>query len=421
MTALSPAPGGRGGRAAANADFRDARIIGIVSGGHFFSHFYGLVLPPLFPLLRAEFGVSYAALGLLVSGMSLASGVMQLPVGFLVDRFGPVLLLAAGLAIEAVATLLMGLSSTFGTLLVLVVLAGIGNSVFHPADYTILSGAVEHGRLGRAFSVHTFAGHLGWAVAPVLMAACAATFGWRAGLVVVGVIGLAVALVILVNRGLLHHASMAPEDTGGGPARPVAGGMRLFTTWPILMCFLFFVLIAMSMLGFETFLVSALVTDRGASLSAANLALTAMFAGSATGVLVGGVIADRTRRHSLVAAIGLGAAAVLIVVAGEAALPVAALTALIALAGFASGLVPPSRDLIVRSVTPEGSTGKVFGFVSVGLDVGGVVTPLVYGWVLDAGGSRWIYWLTAIILVAAIATVTATRRAGPTRGSGVRQ
>ena len=418
MTALSPAPGGRGDGAATDAVSRDAKVIGLVSGGHFFSHFYGLVLPPLFPLLKAEFGVSYAALGMLVSGMSLASGAMQLPVGFLVDRFGPVLLLAAGLAIEATATLLMGLSSTFGMLLVLVMFAGIGNSVFHPADYTILSWAVKDGRLGRAFSVHTFAGHLGWAVAPVLMAACAAAFGWRAGLVAVGVVGLAAAVLILVNRGLLYNRPKAPEDASGGPARPAAGGMRLFATRPIMMCFLFFVLIAMSMLGFETFLVSALVTDRGASLSAANLALTAIFAGSATGVLVGGVIADRTRRHSLVAALGLGAAAALIVVAGEAALTVAALTVVIALAGFASGLVPPSRDLIVRSVTPEGSTGKVFGFVSVGLDVGGVVTPLVYGWVLDAGGSRWMYWLTAIILVAAIATVSGTRRARASPGVG---
>ena len=306
MTALSPAPGGRGDGAATDAVSRDAKVIGLVSGGHFFSHFYGLVLPPLFPLLKAEFGVSYAALGMLVSGMSLASGAMQLPVGFLVDRFGPVLLLAAGLAIEATATLLMGLSSTFGMLLVLVMFAGIGNSVFHPANYTILSGAVKDGRLGRAFSVHTFAGHLGWAVAPMLMAACAAAFGWRAGLVAVGVVGLAAAVLIFVNRGLLHSRPKAPEDASG---RPAAGGMRLFATWPILMCFLFFVLIAMSMLGFETFLVSVLVTDRGASLSAANLALTAIFAGSATGVLVGGVIADRTRRHSLVAALGLGAAA----------------------------------------------------------------------------------------------------------------
>jgi len=160
----------------------------------------------------------------------------------------------------------------------------------------------------------------------------------------------------------------------------------------------------------HSFLVSALVDDNGATLSAASFALTAMFIGSSMGVLTGGVIADRTSRHDLVAACGLGGAACFILVVGEAALPMAVLTVVIAMAGFCSGLVAPSRDLIVRAATPEGSTGKVFGFVSTGLSVGGVVTPLVYGWVLDAGGSRWMYWMTAAIMALAIATVITTRR-----------
>jgi MFS transporter, FSR family, fosmidomycin resistance protein len=392
---------------------RDSKIVGLVSGGHFFSHFYTLVLPPLFPLLKVEFGVSYAALGLLVSAMSLASGMAMLPVGFLVDRYGPVMLLIGGLAIEAAATLLMGFSSTYGMLLALVVLGGIGNSVFHPADYTILSAAVRYEWLGRAFSVHTFAGHSGWAVAPLLMAAFAAAFGWRNGLVVVGAIGLVVAVVIFLNRDLLRQAKESDyeESHDGGPS-----GFRLLMQWPILTCFLFFVLIAMALLGIEAFMVSAFVKDRGVSLSAANLTLTAMFTGSALGVLAGGIIADRTQRHSLVAATGLGISATLIAVIGAAALPVAGLTAIIAVAGFASGTVAPSRDLIVRSVTPKGSTGKVFGFVSVGLDVGGVIAPLVFGWIMDNAGSNWVFWLTAMIMFGAIATVFGTK---PTIGPKV--
>jgi MFS family permease len=182
--------------------------------------------------------------------------------------------------------------------------------------------------------------------------------------------------------------------------------------WPILTCFLFFVLIAMALLGVEAFMVSAFVKDRGISLSTANLTLTVFFTGSALGVLAGGVIADQTRRHSLVAATGLGVSATLIAVIGASALPIAGLIAIIAVAGFASGTVAPSRDLIVRSVTPKGSTGKVFAFTSVGLDVGGVVAPLIFGWIMDNAGSRWVFWLAAMIMVCAIATVTSTR---PTR------
>ena len=407
MTATAP-PGDAA--AARTSRLRDAKIVGLVSGGHFFSHFYTLVLPPLFPLLHTEFGVGYMELGLLVSAGSLASGLAVLPVGFLVDRYGPVMLLVAGLAIEAAATLLMGFSSSYGVLLVLVIVAGAGNSVFHPADYTILSAAVRYEWLGRAFSVHTFAGHAGWAVAPLLMAAFALALGWRSGLIIVGLVGLVMAVVIFVNRDALRQASAAH---GEAVADPGPSGLRLLMQWPILTCFLFFVLIAMALLGVEAFMVSAFVKDRGISLSAANLTLTVFFTGSALGVLAGGVIADRTSRHSLVAATGLGVSATLIAVIGASALPIAGLIAIIAVAGFASGTVAPSRDLIVRSVTPAGSTGKVFAFTSVGLDVGGVVAPLIFGWIMDNAGSRWVFWLAAMIMVCAIATVSSTR---PTRG-----
>ncbi len=389
---------------------RDTKIVGLVSGGHFFSHFYTLVLPPLFPLLKMEFGVSYAELGLLVSAGSLASGLAVLPVGFMVDRFGPVMLLVAGLAVEAMATLLMGFSSTYGMLLALTILTGLGNSVFHPADYTILSAVVRYEWLGRAFSVHTFAGHSGWAVAPLMMAAFAVAFGWRNGLIAFGLVGLVMAVVIFINRDVLRQAKPSEEEfsSDGGPK-----SLRLLMQWPILTCFLFFVLIAMALLGMEAFMVSAFVKDRGVSLSAANLALTAMFTGSALGVLTGGIIADHMQRHSLVTAIGLGIAATLIAVIGASALPIAGLTAIIAVAGFASGTVAPSRDLIVRSVTPEGSTGKVFAFTSVGLDVGGVTAPLFFGWIMDYFGSQWVFWLASMIMVCAIATVFGIR---PPRG-----
>lgn len=391
---------------------RSAKVIGLVGAGHFFSHFYWLVLPPLFPLLHVEFGVSYAALGFLISAMSIASGVVQLPIGFAVDRVGPVAILAGGLALLAGAILLIGLAPSYWMVLGLMVFAGIGNAVFHPADYSILANTVPHARLGRAFALHTFSGHLGWAVAPALMGGFAVSIGWRAGLIVVGIAGLVVALVIAANGALLHGDDAAPDA-----ARPAAraepgarGGIRLLMTLPILTCFLFFVLLSTALSGLGTFLVAALISLHGITLGAANMALTALYVGSAAGILVGGVIADRTRRHGLVAAIGFTAAAALIVVVGEAALPVAGLIALISAAGFASGLVAPSRDLIVRAATPEGQTGKVFAFVSVGLDVGAVVTPPLFGWIIDSGEARWLFWLVAAVLLLAVLTALGTRR-----------
>ena len=389
----------------------DAKTVAVVGVGHFFSHFYLLVLPPLFPLLKSELGVSYTALGLLVSAISLATGIFQVPAGYVVDRFGPVMLLAAGLALEACAFLLMGMTSSYGFMLVLVFMAGVGNSVFHPADYTILTAAVGAKRLGRAFSIHTFSGHTGYAAAPLMMAFFAATIGWRAGLIAAGLAGLAAAGLILASRGHLNRSIAPREETsqvsGEGPG---LSGIGMLMSLPVLMCFLFFVLLSMGLGGLSSFLVSVLVEERGVTLSAASFALTVMFMGSSLGVLAGGVIADRTHRHGLVAACGLAGAAAMLLIVGEAALPVIALTMVMALAGFSSGLVAPSRDLIVRAATPEGSTGKVFGFVSTGFSVGGVTSPLVYGWVLDAGGGRWMFWMTAAIMTLAIVTVITTQR-----------
>ena len=392
---------------AAAAGWRDARVVGLVAGGHFFSHFYGLVLPPLFPLLVQDLGVGYAALGLLVSASALAAGVAQMPVGFLVDRIGPVPFLVGGMALQAGATLMMGLVPGYGALLALVLVAGVGGCVYHPADYAILAARIDERRLGRAFSVHGFASQIGWAVAPAAMGAAALTVGWRTGLVVAGAVGLIGAAAILANR---HH--LAPEGARPAHRRATAGGAGwgLFLALPILMCFAFFVLIAMATVGFDTFLVAALVASHATPFATANAGLTAFFVGSASGILAGGVLADRWPRHSVVAAVGFAVTAVLVVVVGEVSLSAAALIVVLGGAGFAYGLVPPSRDLLVRSVTPEGATGRVFAFVSVGLEIGAVATPLVYGWFMDVGAARAVFWATAALQVLAIATVVAARR-----------
>lgn len=384
----------------------DAKVVGLVGAGHFFSHFYGLVLPPLFPLLKADFSVSYLELGLLISTLSLASAIVQLPAGFFFDRYGALGILVLGLILRSLSVLLMGLASSYGMLLVLAVLAGVGNSVFHPADYAILSARVRGAWLGRAFSLHTFAGHLGWALAPVVMVGLAAAWGWRAGLVAVGLAGLATALLLFANRRALTSRPVPPEDDGGRSALGTAlRDLRGLMSLPILACFAFFLLISMAMGGFDAFFVAAMVSDRGLTITAANTALTALFGGSAVGLLIGGVLADRTERHGLVAAAGLGVTALLILLLGEISVSAAVVVTIMALAGLGQGIVPPSRDLMVRAATPQGATGKVFAFVSTGLDIGGVITPVLFGMVLDGGEARWMFWLTAAILGFAIGTV----------------
>jgi MFS family permease len=380
---------------------RDARVIGLVASGHFVSHFYMLVLPPLFPLIKAEFEISYTALGAVVMAFAVASGSSQLPVGFLVDRIGARGPLIAGLTLLAGGVALMGLSESYLALVLLAVVAGLGNSVFHPADYSILSASVEGSRLGRAFSVHTFSGLAGWACAPPLMIFLTTLWDWRTALVIVGCLGLAVALMLLLQSRHLRDDTRAATDTAARAAvRPSTGetfGLLLST--PIVLLFLFFVMIAMTSSGLHAFAVTALVQHQGLELTPANAVLTGFLVAGALGVLLGGPIADRTDRYDAVAAVGFIAAAALIVLVAALPLPFAVLIAAFSLAGLMQGMIWPSRDMLVRSITPPGSSGKVFGFVSTGLDVGGALAPVLFGWIVDRGMPSWVFWFTAIFLL----------------------
>jgi MFS family permease len=380
---------------------RDARVIGLVASGHFVSHFYMLVLPPLFPLIKAEFEISYTALGAVVMAFAVASGSSQLPVGFLVDRIGARGPLIAGLTLLAGGVALMGLSESYLALVLLAVVAGLGNSVFEQADYSILSASVEGSRLGRAFSVHTFSGLAGWACAPPLMIFLTTLWDWRTALVIVGCLGLAVALMLLLQSRHLRDDTRAATDTAARAAvRPSTGetfGLLLST--PIVLLFLFFVMIAMTSSGLHAFAVTALVQHQGLELTPANAVLTGFLVAGALGVLLGGPIADRTDRYDAVAAVGFIAAAALIVLVAALPLPFAVLIAAFSLAGLMQGMIWPSRDMLVRSITPPGSSGKVFGFVSTGLDVGGALAPVLFGWIVDRGMPSWGFWFTAIFLL----------------------
>jgi len=380
------------------------RAVGLVCVAHFFSHFYLLLLAPLFPVMAQTYDVGYTELGFALSAFSLLSGFTQAPMGFLVDRFGPSKILIAGVALEGLAFGLIGFFPVFGMLLVLLGIAGVANSVYHPADYAILNEVVDDSRMGRAFSFHTFSGYVGEALAPVSILALAAWFDWRIALAVCGAAGVFTAVALAVNHSVLETA--APERSVDGKSS--GPGLALLLTAPILLGMLFFVGISVINRGVTGFSVSALHVDHGVSLAAAGTVLSAWLFASPVGVLFGGWVADRTERHGLFAASCFVIMAIVIAAVAWFKPPLMVIAGLFVIGGFCSGAVSPSRDMIIRSVTPPGQTGKVFGFVSTGFNVGGIVAPPMYGYLLDQVSSDAIFWVAAAACLATMTTVLYT-------------
>lgn len=389
---------------------RDARVIGLVGSAHFMSHFLQLTLPPLFPILRDGLGVGYVGLGLVSTVFYGTSGIGQTVSGFLVDRFGAARVLVGGLGLFGTAIALAGLSPSYGALIAIALVAGLGNSVFHPADYAIFNRVVDPRRLARAYSVHSIGGNLGWVAGPALVVTLSGLVGWRAALVAAGGLGILTALGLLSQAdALTDYGLPAPRRAATRPPGLLAD-LRLLLATPILAAFAYFALLAMSLVGLQTFSVAAMVTLYHTPLRLATAALTGLLLGNSAGILAGGLLADRTRRHDLVAGAGMLLAAALTAVVGSAALPVGGLLVAMALAGFCLGLTGPSRDMLVRGATPSGASGKVFGFVYSGLDLGSLVMPLIYGWLLDRGQPRALFFVAAALMGLTVVTVVEVRR-----------
>jgi len=382
----------------------DVRVIGLIGVAHFFSHFFQLTLPPLFPLLKSVLGVPYVALGLAMSVFYAASGIGQTLSGFLVDRIGAHRVLLSGLALFASAIALAGSVSSYWMLLPVALLAGLGNSVFHPADYSILNASVDPRRIGRGYSVHAISGNLGWAVAPTVVFGLTAHFGWRAALVTVGSLGLAMVVVLATQRAAFVQSRYDTRGTG-----PVAE-LRLLLSAPILSAFAYFAFIATALIGVQTFGVTGLMRIYDTPLALATGALTAFLLGSAAGILAGGFLADRTRRHDIVAVGGLVIAAGFMMLLATGALAPSLLPVILALTGLCHGATGPSRDMLVRAATPPGASGRVFGFVYSGLDLGSCLTPLAFGWLLDHGDPRMLFIAVAILMLMTIGTVVQVKR-----------
>jgi MFS family permease len=379
------------------------RTLVAISIAHWVSHFHLFVLPMLFPFLKSQLGVGYIELGFALTVFGVVSGLTQAPIGYLADHIGARKVLLIGLTAGGLALIMLGLHLSYTSLIVCAALLGLANSVYHPCDYAILSTHMDEARMGRAFSVHTFAGFLGGAVAPAIMAALVAVVGGLGALIVAGSVGPAVALLLIAVG--IPDASSADRKDGGAPAT-----QQSVVTPAIMVLTIFFMLLGLSNAGIANFGVVALMSGYGVTFSAANIALTAFLGASAAGVLAGGYLADRTKRHGSVAAACFAINAVIITVIATVNLPAVVLTAAMGTAGFLGGVIAPSRDMLVRNAAPAGAAGRAFGIVSTGFNFSGILSPLLFGWIMDQGMPHWVFGASVAFMVLTVLLALVTDR-----------
>ena len=391
---------------------RGAGVLGLISADHFFSHFYYLVLPPLFPLLTEVYGVGYTELGFGLMAMSLGNTLTAAPVGVLVDRVGARAPLIGGLALAGLCYVLIPLFPTFGALVVFMTLIGVANSVFHPANYVILDAIVPNAKVGRAFSVHSFGGYLGTAAAPATVIFLEAHSNWQTALVLSGAAGVIMAGVLLAFARHIPDVQRTSRRPGEESATRRPGAMQVMFSAPVLLGLMFFAVLAFAEIGISDFGVSSIHLVYAVPLTSATIALSAFLFAAPVGVLLGGWLADAYRRHDIVAALCMTVFAVCLAATALLNPTWSVLIVLFAVAGLASGLVAPSRDLMIRSVTPPGDMGKVFGFVSAGFNLGGLLAPPFFGYLLDHSDPRIVFVFAAVFGVFAALVALATGRTG---------
>ena len=392
---------------------REAKVISLIAVAHFMSHVHGMLLPPILGQVKEAFGVTYTQVALAITVFNVASALLQTPAGFLVDRIGARVMLTGGLILSGVGIAAAALLPGYWFFIIAYGLMGVANTVYHPADYSILSAAIDGKKIGKAFSIHTFAGYLGFGVTPAMVLATAAIWGWHGAFLFVAGLTFAVAILLIVAGSVLPRAVRKPPD----PARSASSkgaakvGLDLLLSPPVLRNLLFFFCLAMANGGIQTFTVVGMGAIHGTPASVANVALSAFLLFSAGGVLLGGIIADRTPHHERVAAIGFACTSTMAILMAWVNMPAALLIGVMALGGLLNGIIQPSRDMMVRAVTPAGSFGKVFGFVTTGFNFGGVVSPLLYAWLMDRGEPRAIFMIVVAFIF--LALVTAVTRAKP--------
>jgi len=374
---------------------RDTRVNLLLGAGHFLSHFYQLCLPPLFIAWQQAFAVSLAELGVAMAVMSGTAALLQTPMGFLVDRYGARPFLIGGTLVMTLSIAAMGFTTGYWQIVGLALLSGVGSSVFHPADYAILSGSIDPARLGRSFAFHTFTGNIGFAAAPPATAALMLLLGWRGALIFVGLLGLPVVLTIIWQSRIL----VDQRHRSRGRTELATSGAGLLLSRSVLMFFAFFMVSSMAGAGIQSWLITILHQVHGLPVAAASSAMTGYMIGQIGGVLAGGWVADRTDRHlPFVVLLTIGAATLLLVV-GVASLTEAATIGVLFVCGLLTGASRTPRDVMVKDAAPPGQIGKVFGFVSSGMSLGAAIMPVPYGMIIDAGRPELVLVVVAALLL----------------------
>jgi FSR family fosmidomycin resistance protein-like MFS transporter len=401
----------------------DAEVISLVGLAHGTSHFFHLLLPPLFPWLMPEFGLSYTQAGFLMTVFFVISGIGQALAGFVVDRVGARPVLFFGIAMLVASALLLGIADSYAGLIAAAAIAGVGNSIFHPADFTLLNRRVSAARLGHAFSVHGLSGNLGWAAAPVFVAGIASIAGWHVAAFAAAGVGTAVLSLLLVRRDSLHdveHAVVAAGRTQhAAGAAPSAGQFAFLRSAAVWTCFLFFFLATGAFGILQNYAPSILGEVYGLPLALATAGLTAYLLGSAAGMVAGGFIATRRTDSDRVIAMALGAAALMALLLASSWVSAWMVLPVMAVMGFGVGAAGPSRDLLVRRAATaqfgKASYGRVYGFVYSGLDIGLATAPVVVGPLLDGG--RFSAAMAAVAGLQVAALLSALRVGHGTRAA----
>lgn len=381
----------------------DARVISLVGLAHGTSHFYHLILAALIPWLKPEFHLTYGELGLLMTVFFAVSGVGQALAGFVVDRFSARVVLMSGVALLGLSALVLSFAHSYAQLMAGAFLAGCGNCVFHPADYTLLNQRVSKKRLAHGFSVHGISGNIGWALSPLFLTSVAGNTDWRTALQWAALLPLMVLALLLWNRHALRPQPLAAPSAPGGA--PVAGGalgfLRLKVVW---MCFAFFVISAIALAGVQTFASTSLVSLYGMSLAWATSAYTCFMLASAAGMLYGGFLGAGSRHHDRIIMLAFASAAAFALLLAAAVVPAWMAVVLMGLIGFVTGIAGPSRDLMIRGAAPANATGRVFGVVYSGLDTGLAIGPLLFAALMDANQPAAVFVCIGIFQALVIVT-----------------
>ena len=385
---------------------QDFLLITLLGVAHGLSHYFHLVIPALFPWIIPEFGTSYAQMGAVMTVFFIVSSLGQATSGVLVDKLGPKVCLYGGVGLLMVSGFLFSVAQNYLWFYPVAAFAGLGNSVFHPTDYSIMNRCITNERLPFAFSIHSVVGNIGWAVAPVLMVGVATFTGsWRLAAATSGAMALIVLAVLLMNNSLFDRAlasgnGLTQEQKKEEKGDAGFGFLKLLVIW---LCFLFFFCNSFALGILQNFAPSIFNATYHVGLEIATGGLTAYMIGSIIGVLSGAYVAKVFKRSDHVIAASMSVSAVMSILLASQGLGPWCVLPLMFLMGLGVGVATPSRDLLIRGACMKflgtNSFGRVYGFTYCGMDVGQTLAPLVAGPLLDAG-----FFSLALVLVGVFQT-----------------